>query len=34
MSFDLLHEKIQKAIADLGHTTPTPIQEKANPKVL
>lgn len=34
MTFDLLHEKLQKAIADLGHTTPTPIQEKAIPKVL
>ncbi len=34
MTFTLLHEKIQKAIADLGHTTPTPIQEKAIPKVL
>ncbi len=34
MTFNLLHEKIQKAIADLGHTTPTPIQEKAIPKVL
>src|SRR5579872_3299600 len=34
MAFHLLHEKIQKAIADLGHTTPTPIQEQAIPKVL
>jgi superfamily II DNA/RNA helicase len=34
MSFQLLNEKIQKAIADLGHTTPTPIQEQAIPKVL
>jgi superfamily II DNA/RNA helicase len=34
MSFNLLHEKIQKAIQDLGHTTPTPIQEQAIPKVL
>lgn len=34
MTFTLLHEKIQKAIADLGHTTPTPIQEQAIPKVL
>lgn len=34
MTFDLLHEKIQKAIADLGHTTPTPVQEQAIPKVL
>lgn len=34
MTFELLHERIQKAIADLGHTTPTPVQEKAIPKVL
>ncbi len=34
MTFNLLHEKLQKAIQDLGHTTPTPIQEKAIPKVL
>jgi superfamily II DNA/RNA helicase len=34
MTFNLLHEKIQKAIADLGHTTPTPIQEQAIPKIL
>lgn len=34
MTFNLLHEKIQQAIADLGHTTPTPIQEQAIPKVL
>ncbi len=34
MAFDLLHEKIQKAIEDLGHTTPTPIQDQAIPKIL
>lgn len=34
MSFDLLHEKIQQAIRDLGHTTPTPIQQQAIPHVL
>ncbi len=34
MAFTLLHEKIQKAIQDLGHTTPTPIQQEAIPKVL
>lgn len=34
MTFDLLHEKIQQAIKDLGYTTPTPIQEQAIPKVL
>jgi superfamily II DNA/RNA helicase len=34
MTFKLLHDKIQKAITDLGHTTPTPIQEQAIPKVL
>ncbi|PIS03359.1 MAG: ATP-dependent helicase [Chlamydiae bacterium CG10_big_fil_rev_8_21_14_0_10_42_34] len=34
MTFQLLNEKIQKAIQDLGHTTPTPIQEQAIPKVL
>lgn len=32
--FEQLHEKIQKAIADLGHTTPTPVQAEAVPKVL
>ena len=34
MTFQLLHEKIQKAIADLGHSTPTPVQEQAIPQVL
>ena len=34
MTFELLHEKLQKAIGDLGHTTPTPIQEQAIPKAL
>ncbi len=34
MTFQLLHEKIQKAVLDLGHTTPTPIQEQAIPKIL
>lgn len=34
MTFNLLHEKIQKALNELGHTTPTPIQEQAIPKVL
>jgi superfamily II DNA/RNA helicase len=34
MAFRLLHQKIQQAIQDLGHTTPTPIQEQAIPKVL
>lgn len=34
MTFNLLHPKIQQAIVDLGHTTPTPIQEQAIPKVL
>ncbi len=34
MTFNSLNEKLQKAISDLGHTTPTPIQEKAIPKVL
>lgn len=34
MTFKLLDEKIQLAIADLGHTTPTPIQEQSIPKVL
>jgi len=34
MAFNLLHEKIQKAIQDLGHTDPTPIQEQAIPKIL
>lgn len=34
MTFNLLREPIQKAIQDLGHTTPTPIQEQAIPKVL
>jgi superfamily II DNA/RNA helicase len=34
MTFEILHEKIQKAISDLGHTTPTPIQAQAIPKIL
>lgn len=34
MAFNLLHEKLQKAIQDLGHTKPTPIQEQAIPKIL
>lgn len=34
MSFNQLHQKIQQAVADLGHTTPTAIQEQAIPKVL
>lgn len=34
MSFLLLEEKIQRAISDLGHETPTPVQEMAIPKVL
>jgi superfamily II DNA/RNA helicase len=34
MTFNLLHEKIQKAISELGHTTPTPIQAQAIPKAL
>jgi len=34
MAFNLLHERLQKAIADLGHTTPTPVQDQAIPKVL
>jgi superfamily II DNA/RNA helicase len=34
MTFNLLHEKIQKAIAELGYATPTPIQERSIPKVL
>lgn len=29
-----LHEKILKAIEELGHTTPTPIQIKAIPKIM
>lgn len=32
--FEQLNEKIQKAISDLGHTTPTPVQAAAIPKVL
>jgi superfamily II DNA/RNA helicase len=34
MAFHLLHEKIQKAITDLGYTQPTPIQDQAIPKIL
>lgn len=34
MTFNSLHEKIQKAILDLGHTIPTPVQEQAIPKIL
>jgi superfamily II DNA/RNA helicase len=34
MTFNLLNEKIQKAISDLGHTTATPIQEQSIPKAL
>lgn len=34
MTFQLFHEKIQKALADLGHSTPTEIQNQAIPKVL
>ncbi|GAA5496308.1 ATP-dependent RNA helicase RhlE [Rubritalea halochordaticola] len=34
MSFNLLHERIQKAVADTGYSKPTPIQERAIPRVL
>lgn len=34
MAFQLFHEKIQQALSDLGHTTPTPIQAEAIPKIL
>jgi superfamily II DNA/RNA helicase len=34
MSFNLLNQKIQDAIALLGHEAPTPIQEQAIPKVI
>lgn len=34
MTFQLLHEGIQRALSDLGHTTPTQIQDQAIPKVL
>ncbi len=34
MTFQLLHENIQKALADLGHKTPTEIQDEAIPKIL
>jgi len=34
MSFQTLHERIQKAVIDTGYTKPTPIQERAIPKVL
>ncbi|MES2272961.1 MAG: DEAD/DEAH box helicase [Chlamydiota bacterium] len=30
----MLHEKIRKALEELGHTNPTPIQEQAIPKIL
>jgi ATP-dependent RNA helicase RhlE len=34
MSFQELHERIQKAVADTGYTRATPIQERAIPRVL
>ena len=34
MSFKSLHERIQKAVADTGYSKPTPIQERAIPRIL
>lgn len=34
MTFQLLHDSIQKSLNELGHSNPTPIQEKAIPQVL
>ena len=34
MTFQLLDEKIQKALSDLGYATATSIQEQAIPQIL